>query len=170
MAGKRLWLPIVIVRLALAAAVLLNAAAQEVVQDTDPLILKARRFLDTMSRGDYQAATADLDETMLKLFGPAQMAEFWQEMPKRLGVFMRLTSARRESLPPYDIVSVGCDFDRTSLDARVVFNKSGRISGFQFVPSAASAQNTRTPTIPTGAGSKNPRSPWAPENGPCRGR
>lgn len=145
MAGKRLWLPIVIVRLALAAAVLLNAAAQEVVQDTDPLILKARRFLDTMSRGDYQAATADLDETMLKLFGPAQMAEFWQEMPKRLGVFMRQTSARRESLPPYDIVLVGCDFDKTSLDARVVFDKSGRISGFQFVPSAASGAKYKDP-------------------------
>ncbi|MDH4197324.1 MAG: alpha/beta fold hydrolase [Candidatus Aminicenantes bacterium] len=134
-----------IVGLALAAAVLLPLAAQEVFQDADPLVLKARRFLDTMSRGDYQAAAVDLDETMAKLFGPSQMAEFWKEMPKRVGVFVRQTTARKESLPPYDIVLVTCDFDKTTLDARVVFDKAGRITGFQLVPSAAGGARYKDP-------------------------
>ena len=143
MAKKRQ--PVGIARLALIAAILLPLAAQEVLQDTDPLVLKARRFLDTMSRGDYQAAAADLDETMLKLFGPTQMAEFWKELPRRLGGFVRQTSARKESLPPYEIVLVGCDFDKTSLDARVVFDKAGKITGFQFVPSAAGGARYKDP-------------------------
>ena len=134
-----------IARLTLAAALLLPLAAQEVFQDTDPLVLKARRFLDTMSRGDFQAAVVDLDETMTKLFGPTQMAEFWKEVPKRLGTFIRQTTARKESLPPYDIVLVTCDFDKTSLDARVVFDKAGKITGFQFIPSAAAGARYKDP-------------------------
>jgi uncharacterized protein len=145
MARHRQRIPLITVRLVLAAAVLLNVAAQEAFQDTDPLILKARRFLDAMSRGDYQAATADLDETMLKLFGPAQMAAFWKEMPQRVGTFVRQTTARKETLLPYEIVLIGCDFDKTSLDARVVFDKAGRITGFQFVPSAAAGAKYQDP-------------------------
>ncbi len=131
--------------LAVAAAVLLPLAAQQVLLDTDPLVLKARRFLDTMSRGEYQAAAADLDETMLKLFGPAQMAEFWKELPNRLGAFVRQTTARKESLPPYDFVLITSEFEKTTLDARVVFDKAGRITGFQLVPSAAGGARYQDP-------------------------
>lgn len=134
-----------VVRLALAAALLLPLAAQEVSQEADPLILKARRFLDTMSRGDYQAAAADLDETMTKLFGPTQMAEFWKELPNRLGGFVRQTTARKQSLPPYDVVLVACVFDKTTLDARVVFDKTGRITGFYLVPSAGAGARYQDP-------------------------
>jgi uncharacterized protein len=80
--------------------------------------LKARRFLAALEKNDFQAASADFDETMAKVFGPEKMAAFWKQVPNQLSPFKRQTAARREVLGPYDVVLVTCEFEKTTLDAR----------------------------------------------------
>lgn len=116
-------------------------------QDTSPvsslqeeLVVKARRFLESLSQGDFEAAAKDFDETMMKVSPPQKLEEFWKMVPNQLGAFKRQTAARSERLGPYDIVLVTCEFEKTTLDARIVFNKDKQISGFQFVPSLPPAQ------------------------------
>jgi uncharacterized protein len=106
----------------------------------DELVGKARNFLERLDKGDFTGAAADFDETMMKVSGPDQLAAFWKEVPARLGAFRRQKDARREKLDPYDIVLVTCEFANVTLDARVVFDKEGRIAGFQFVPSLPPAE------------------------------
>ena len=106
----------------------------------DELVGKARNFLGRLDKGDFAGAVADFDETMKKVSGPDKLAAFWKEVPARMGAFRRQTVARREKLDPYDIVLVTCEFAKVTLDARVVFDKEGRIAGFQFVPSLPSAE------------------------------
>jgi dienelactone hydrolase len=101
----------------------------------DDLIVRARGFIEALSRGDFEAAAADFDETMIKVSPPPKLEEFWKGVPSHLGNFKRQTQARQEKLSPYDIVLVTCEFEKTTLDARVVFDKDGKIAGFQFVPS-----------------------------------
>ena len=106
----------------------------------DGLVEKARSFLERLDKGDFAGATADFDETMMTVSGPDKLAAFWKEVPAQMGAFRRQTDARREKLNPYDIVLVTCEFEKVTLDARIVFDKEGRIAGFQFVPSLPPAE------------------------------
>jgi dienelactone hydrolase len=106
----------------------------------DDLIIRARAFLDALSRGDFEAATRDFDATMMKLSGPDKLAEFWKEVPERMGAFKRQTAARRDHMGVYEIALVTCEFEKVTLDARVVFDKDKKIAGFQFVPSLPPAK------------------------------
>ncbi|MBP1766556.1 MAG: hypothetical protein H6P98_671 [Candidatus Aminicenantes bacterium] len=111
-----------------------NSAAEE------DLIVKALAFIDALGRGDFEAAARDFDATMMKQSGPDKLAEFWKQVPERLGSFKRRTAARRDRLGEYEVVSVTCEFEKVTLDVRVVFDKEKRIGGFQFVPSLPPAK------------------------------
>jgi dienelactone hydrolase len=117
-----------------------SSTGQQTPAAEDALIIRARAFLDALNRGDFQAAAADFDETMMKVSGPEKLAEFWKQVPHQLGAFKKQTAARRDQLGPYDIALVTCEFEKTMLDARVVFDKAGKIAGFQFVPSLPPAK------------------------------
>jgi dienelactone hydrolase len=113
---------------------------QAKVASEDDLIVKARAFLDALSGGDFQAAARDFDETMTKVSGPERLAEFWKQVPERLGAFKRQTAARRDQFGGYEVALVTCEFEKVTLDARVVFDKEKKIAGFQFVPSLPPAK------------------------------
>ncbi len=128
-------------RLILAALVLSSAAAAGAVQaPEDELIIKARAFLTALEKNDFQAAARDFDATMLKLSGPDKLAAFWKAAPAQMSPFKRQTGARRDTLGSYDIVLLTCEFERQTLDARIVFDKDKKIAGFQFIPSLPPAR------------------------------
>jgi dienelactone hydrolase len=106
----------------------------------DTLTAKARAFIAALEKNDFQVAAKDFDETMLKLSGPDKLAAFWKSVPAQMSPFKRQTAARRDTLGAYDIVLVTCEFEKQTLDARVVFDKDGRIGGFQFIPSLPPAR------------------------------
>ncbi len=106
----------------------------------DELVIKARAFLIALEKNDFQAAAKDFDATMLKLSGPDKLAAFWKAAPAQLSPFKRQTAARRDTLGSYDIVLVTCEFEKQTLDARVVFDKDKKIAGFQFIPSLPPAR------------------------------
>jgi dienelactone hydrolase len=123
----------------LAISLLLFAASTLTAQDSaeDALTVKARQFLAALETGDFKLAARDFDETMLRVSGPDKLEALWKtQLPKQLGAFRKQTSARRDQLQGYEIVLVTCEFEKATLDARVVFDKSGRIAGFSFVPTA----------------------------------
>jgi uncharacterized protein len=102
----------------------------------DELIVKARAFMEALRRSDFPGAVKDFDETMMKASGPEKLAEFWKQVPEKLGALKTLGAARRGKLGAYDIVLITCEFDKMTLDARVVFDQDRKIAGFQFVPPA----------------------------------
>jgi len=107
----------------------------------DDLTLKARQFLAALEKGDFKLAVRDFDETMLKVSGPEKLEPFWKEQfPKQVGAFKKQTAARRDQLGGYEIVLVTCEFEKATLDARVVFDKAGKMAGFGFVPSLPPAK------------------------------
>ncbi len=106
----------------------------------DDLIVSARAFLDALNRGDFQAAAGDFDATMMNVSGPDKLAEFWKQVPERMGPFKRQTAARRERLGEYEVALVTCEFEKVTLDARIVFDKEKKIAGFQFIPSLPPAK------------------------------
>ncbi len=107
----------------------------------DALTAKARAFLSALEKGDFQAAVRDFDETMLKVMGPDKLAPMWtKQLAAQVGGFKQQGPARRERLQGYEIVLVTCSFEKALLDARVVFDQTGKIAGLQFVPPAPPAK------------------------------
>ena len=106
----------------------------------DELVTKARAMLAALERGDFPAAAKDFDETMLNVSGPDKLEDFWKQVPEKLGVFKRQTAARRDRFAGYEVAYVTCEFEKVTLDARVVFDKNNKITGFQFVPSLPPAK------------------------------
>ena len=109
-------------------------------QGEDALTIKARAFLEALAKGDFQGAVRDFDETMLKVSGPDKLEPMWtKQLPAQVGAFKQQGPARREQFQGYEIVLVTCSFEKAVLDARIVFDKTGKIGGLQFVPPAPPA-------------------------------
>ncbi|MBM3294421.1 MAG: alpha/beta fold hydrolase [Candidatus Aminicenantes bacterium] len=131
---KDLFLPLL---LALFSAAATAFPAFKAIQAEDDLTVKARALITAMEKGDFQGAGRDFDETMRKVFGPEKIEAMWKtQLPAQLGAFKQQGAARRDRLQDYEIVLVTCEFEKAALDARVVFDKAGRIAGLGFVPSA----------------------------------
>jgi dienelactone hydrolase len=110
-------------------------------QAEDALTVKARAFLTALEKGDYPLAVGEFDETMLKVFGPDKLEAMWtKQLPAQVGAFKQQGPARREQMQGYEIVLITCSFEKTLLDARVVFDKAGKIAGLGFVPPAPPAK------------------------------
>lgn len=111
--------------------------ARDNAQAEDGLTVKAREFLTALEKGDFKLAARDFDETMLKVSGPDKLETMWKtQLPPQLGAFKKQTASRRDQLQGYEIVLVTCEFEKATLDTRVVFDKAGKIAGFGFVPTA----------------------------------
>jgi uncharacterized protein len=124
--------------LALAALAFTDQAPAQV---EDALTVKAREFITAMAKGDFALAVSGFDETMGKAMPADTLEALWaKQLPAQVGAFKRQGSARREELQGYQIVLITCSFDKTLLDARVVFDKAGKIAGLQFVPPAPAAK------------------------------
>ncbi len=106
-------------------------------QAEDALTVKARALITALEKSDYQASVRDFDATMLKVMGADKMEQMWKtQLPVRVGAFKKQGPARREQLQGYEIVFITCEFAKASLDARVVFDKAGKVAGLGFVPTA----------------------------------
>ena len=133
---RRLVVPVILY----SAMLVLLGPQQANIPPEDELIVKARAFLGALNKGDFEAAARDFDATMMKVSGPDKLAEFWKQVPERMGAFKRQTAARRDRLGEYEVALVTCEFEKVTLDARVVFDKEKKIAGFQFVPSLPPAK------------------------------
>jgi len=137
---KRTLAPLVL--FAILAAAVAGPAGQTRAAGDDALTVKARDLLAALAKGDFQGAVRDFDETMLKVSGPDKLEAMWtKQLPAQFGAFKQQGPARREQLQGYEIVLITCSFEKVAmLDARVVFDKAGKIAGFGFVPTAPPAK------------------------------
>jgi dienelactone hydrolase len=111
--------------------------AQGPAQADDVLTVKARALLTALEKGDFELAARDFDGTMLKVFGPDKIEAMWaKQLPAQVGAFKKQAASRRDELQGYEIVLVTCEFEKATLDARIVFDKAGKIAGLGFAPTA----------------------------------
>jgi dienelactone hydrolase len=99
------------------------------------LIIISKEFVILLVQGDFSAAVKNFDATMAKVSPPEKLKEVWELVTGQVGQFKRLVGSRTESLPRYDIVFITCEFEKATLDVKVVFNKKRQIAGQFFVPS-----------------------------------
>ena len=102
----------------------------------------AEGMVDSMAKGDFASATKHFDATMKAAMSAEGLGPVWSQFAAQAGAFKSRTGSREAQEAGYQMVYVTCQFEKTTMDIKVVFDKDGKITGLGFVPhvSAADAQ------------------------------
>jgi hypothetical protein len=119
--------------------------AEKAMEKRQGLEAAANVLIRQLGDGDFEGATKNFDETMTAVLKPAQLKTVWGGITQAAGAFEKQTQVRHQSVDVYDIVFVTCKFANASLDAKVVFDRRGRVTGLFFVQPPVS--NTARPTM-----------------------
>jgi dienelactone hydrolase len=123
------------------AALFLHAVKQDN-PNMDELIERAKELVIALENGQYDESVKHFDETMTKLAPPEKMQEVWEMVIKQVGPLKEKKGVWTESIPKYDIVYVTCQFEKATLDIKVVFDKNKKIAGQFFVPPKSKKEYT----------------------------
>jgi hypothetical protein len=137
--GRKMGAPFVALFLALVAilAVLPVRAADVVAAGKD--------FVALLVKGDFATAVTRYDGTMATALPEPKLREAWDKLQSQAGDFRRQLRARTEKDREYDVVLVTCQFENAVVDAKVVFNASGKVAGLFFLPATLPAEWFRPP-------------------------
>ena len=111
-------------------------------QKTD-IDASARSFVENLTSQKYQQARMLLDSTMAARLPVDTLDVVWKSLAGQFGEYRGQGDTREETRNNFDIVYVTMNFEKTSIDARVVFDSTGQIAGLFFVPTP-----TKEPYVP----------------------
>lgn len=104
-----------------------------------------KQFVELLAKEDFAGAVARFDATMKTALPEPKLRETWQAVQAQAGPFQKQLGARATKVTGYDVVLVTCQFERTALDMKVVFDAKGQVAGLFFVPSHAAAEASDPP-------------------------
>ena len=104
-----------------------------------------KQFVELLAKEDFAGAVAQYDAAMKTALPESKLRETWQALQAQAGPFQKQLGARATKMTGYDVVLVTCQFERTALDTKVVFDAKGRVAGLFFVPSHAAAEASGPP-------------------------
>jgi len=131
--------------LALLAPAATGHATSQIEPPSSEIAASAAQFVDLLVKEDFAGAVARFDATMKTALPEPKLRETWQALLAKTGPFQKQLGARATKLAGYDVVLVTCQFERTALDTKVVFDAKGRVAGLFFVPSHAAAEASGPP-------------------------
>lgn len=114
----------------LAAGLMVPAAADEASERAK----KATALVDALAKEDFAATVKDFDATMKKALPADKLETTWKAIVKQVGAFKKRGELRTAKEGKYDVVVVPCEFEKLTLDARVVFSAEGEVTGFFLRP------------------------------------
>jgi dienelactone hydrolase len=121
-------------------------SVQEKPPDVPPaLAAAATNYLDLVSKGEFAEASKNYDETMSKVFPPDKLEATWKSLTTQFGPLRSRGQMKLEKRGAFEIVIVPCTFEKFELNARVVFDAKGKITGLQFVPAKDPAADWKAP-------------------------
>jgi pimeloyl-ACP methyl ester carboxylesterase len=112
-------------------------------QQKSDLIASARSLVDLLAKEDFQAAVAGFDDTMKSASRPDKLKELWNTITAQMGPFKRQTEVRKERQGPYYFVFVTLEFQKDSLDLKLVYNGAGQVAGMFLVPAYKAPEYAR---------------------------
>lgn len=101
------------------------------VGDLTPL---ATEFVESLVKQDFANAVKNFDSTMKGMMSEEKLQEVWQGLLAQSGSFKKQTGVRQTQEQGFNIVFVTCEFEKSTINIKVVFNNANEISGLWFVP------------------------------------
>jgi uncharacterized protein len=125
-----------VIRTLLLSALLFGAPLAACAETTNA-VTAAAEFVGLLAKQDFPGCVARFDATMKGALPEAKLREVWQTLGTQAGPFKKQLRTRAEKYGGYDIIFVTCQFEKTTLDAKVVFDAKRQVAGLFFVPSRA---------------------------------
>lgn len=111
-----------------------SPSAATAVISPQELELRARDFLTRMEAGEYREARRGFTLSMKLALPQSKLEDLWAALQQQAGDFVQQGEARIVTEQGYQIAYVTCRFGLSALDAKVVFDKKGKIAGLFFQP------------------------------------
>jgi dienelactone hydrolase len=93
----------------------------------------ATELIDRLAKGDFQAAASNFAGIMRTMAPPEKLSEIWTSLQAQMGPYERRTGARTQKQEPYEMVLVTTEFQRSTVDFKVLVDNEGKIAGFFIV-------------------------------------
>ena len=113
----------------------------------DDLTVRAKALVESLAAGDFWTPVESFDSTMMSSFPPGKLEEAWESLISQAGPFKKQTGVRTETAGQYDIVFVTCEFEKSFIDIKVVFNDKKEVAGLFFVPSLGAGEYEAPPYV-----------------------
>jgi uncharacterized protein len=97
----------------------------------------AEGIVDSIAKGDYAAATTNLNATMKPLLTTQKLETIWTQLAQQVGPFKSREGTRETEEQGLKCVYVTCKFEKTVADIKVVFDSNNQVAGFFVVPTLA---------------------------------
>jgi len=94
----------------------------------------AKAFVQQLDAGEFGAAAARFGPVMVKAMPPAKLRKVWGLLTDQVGPLQQITAVRQETAGPYRAAFVTSQFERATIDVKVVFDAEDRITGLWFLP------------------------------------
>ena len=91
-------------------------------------------LVDSMAKGDFFAATKNFDTAMNAAMSAEKLGQTWSQLTAQTGSFKSRTGSREVQEAGFQTVYVTSQFEKITMDIKVVFDKDGKIGGLWFVP------------------------------------
>jgi pimeloyl-ACP methyl ester carboxylesterase len=108
----------------------------------------AKEALADLTGADYGQLFARFDEKMQAALPEAKLPEIWKAVTTQAGAFKSQGAIRQDKSGQYDVVTVTCQFERATLDVRLVFNAQRQLSGLFFAPGSSNQVRPQDPKPP----------------------
>jgi dienelactone hydrolase len=125
--------------LALALATFASPAFIPVHARAEDVTAAGKEFVDLLAKRDFAAAVERFDATMKAALPEPKLRETWETLQTQVGPYRKQLRTRTEKVLGYDVVLVTCQFEKMTLDTKVVFDSNRKVAGLFFVPSTPSA-------------------------------
>jgi uncharacterized protein len=111
------------------------ALAQEQQKPALDFAALGRTAVTQLAARQFDKVAAQFDERMKEAQPQAKLAESWDKLVAQAGSLKRIRSVRVAPLQSNQLVTVTCEFEKATLDAKIAFRADGRIGALSFVPS-----------------------------------
>lgn len=117
-----------------------------VVEDVESVESTAKHFVGLLSNDEFDEANKMLAEIMVEGLKAQNLTleEIWSGVIAQAGKFKEIKEAKVTEEMGYKCVYVTCDFEKTSLNVKVVLDKEGKVAGLFFLP-AQNSEAYRSP-------------------------
>lgn len=94
------------------------------------------KFIQLLSTGDFEGAQSMSSQLLLGALSRSGLTlqSFWTKLTEQVGVLKQIKRIKSGTEQGYQIAYVGCEFERATLDAKIVFDKEMKVAGLQFLP------------------------------------
>ncbi len=105
----------------------------------EPAIANARQLVANLAAGKHADVVATFDAKMAAALPAPALASTWQSIVAQVGELETVEQSRIERADVYTTAILTCKFAKARLDAKVVYDTSGKVAGLFFAPAATAA-------------------------------